>query len=319
MVTRKIELIRSTGGPHLQVEMNSILKKFAGFEAFFDQLRCVDPVMKKVSVHGNPTLGMIDENCFALLTRAEPCDNCISMRAYLANQSFFKIEYTETDIYLFTAIPFELPDRRVVAEFIQRVTDSLVFEGSSPHDHSEIHNILNRLQRIAVRDSLTGVFNRRYIDERFSSDIAGTLLGGQSLSIIFADIDYFKNVNDQYGHAIGDCVLKIFAAQLASVTRRRNDWVARYGGEEFLVCLPGASLSKAVEVAEAMRSLVAQTPVDCDGQQVAITASFGVCSMEPDSSATLSDLVSCADKHMYIAKQTGRNKVVSPLSAEGGS
>jgi len=318
-VTQKNKTHEIYGGPNLQVEMKSILEKFAGFEALFDHLRCVDPVMKKVSVHGNPAMGAIDGNCFDLLSRARPCDNCISMRAYLANQSFFKIEYTETDIYLITAIPFELPDRRVVVEFIQRVTDSLVFEGSSPHDQSEIHSILDRLQRIAVRDSLTGVFNRRYIDERLSSEIAGTLLGGQSLAIIFADIDYFKNVNDQYGHAIGDCVLKSFAAKLVSVTRRRNDWVARYGGEEFLVYLPGASLAKAVEVAEAMRSLVAQAPVDCDGQQITITASFGVCSMEPDSFAALSDLVSCADKHMYIAKQTGRNKVVSPLSAEGGS
>lgn len=303
----------------MQSELKSVLDNFAGFADLFDQVRCVDPVMKKVMVHGDPSLVKIDERCFDLLDREGPCENCISMRAYLANQSFFKIEYTDTDTYLVTALPAELPDRRVVVEFVQRATDSLIFTGNSNNEQAEIYSILDRLQKIAVRDSLTGVFNRRYVDERFASEIASALLGGQSLSIIFADIDNFKKVNDQYGHATGDCVLKSFAAQLVSVARRSNDWVARYGGEEFLVCLPGASLAKAVEVAEAMRSLVAQTPVDCDGQQVAITASFGVCSMEPDSPRTLTDLVSCADKHMYIAKQTGRNRVVSPLSAEGGS
>jgi diguanylate cyclase (GGDEF)-like protein len=123
------------------------------------------------------------------------------------------------------------------------------------------------------------------------------------------DIDFFKNVNDTYGHLVGDCTLKSIATTLNRSLKRDNDWVARYGGEEFLICLPGAPLEIAKELAEIIRKKVESTPITSGEQEFFITASFGVSSVTPKSGATITTLIEEADKKLYEAKRNGRNRV----------
>lgn len=134
------------------------------------------------------------------------------------------------------------------------------------------------------------------------------------LSVIFCDIDFFKSVNDQYGHSLGDRVLVEFVACLDKELRTDIDWLVRYGGEEFMVVLPETSLPQAIEVAERMRVSVENVVrINVPGKApLTITASFGVA--EREEGDTVETLVHRADDCLYYAKEHGRNQVQPPLA-----
>ncbi|WP_322400670.1 GGDEF domain-containing protein [Massilia luteola] len=167
-----------------------------------------------------------------------------------------------------------------------------------------------QLQHAAARDHLTGCFNRRYLHENLMRP--EQMPDGQ-LTVVLCDIDHFKRINDTYGHACGDAVLRSFAAALGRMTREEVDRVVRYGGEEFLVVLPGTDLEGGVRLAERLRTHVAATSIPApDGLgNVATTASFGVACLHvaPDMRHALRDLIAVADKLMYDAKRAGRDCV----------
>jgi len=167
-----------------------------------------------------------------------------------------------------------------------------------------------RILKLATTDSLTGVLNRRAFFERMEQEINRSLRENTSLSLILTDIDYFKKVNDRYGHQVGDLVLQGFTEQLLN-SSRPYDFVGRYGGEEFVICLPGAGLSQSGSVAERMRSKVEEmkTVLPDGSQSIRITASFGVTSFLMDSKEKADSLIKRADNALYKAKNEGRNRV----------
>ncbi|GIE78692.1 hypothetical protein Aph02nite_46420 [Actinoplanes philippinensis] len=157
--------------------------------------------------------------------------------------------------------------------------------------------------RLAVTDSLTGLHNRRFVNERLADrdtvrpDPAGVLV---------IDLDHFKRINDTYGHLTGDIVLRAAAARISAVSRA-GDLVARWGGEEFVVLLPRTGDADAADIAERIRQEIARTPVDLTGATLTITASIGVAT-GPHADGDL--LVDRADQALYDAKRAGRNRVV---------
>ncbi len=171
-----------------------------------------------------------------------------------------------------------------------------------------IYELLNRyfyaqLKRQALKDFLTGLFNRRYFDEILRWEIEFSKRYKHPLSIILFDIDDFKCINDKYGHQFGDQVLKVIA-ELTKKHIRSSDVPARYGGEEFIILLPETDLKGAVKVAEKLRHIIETSPID----GVKITASFGVTELLDGD--TLDSLIERADKALYQAKRQGKNKVV---------
>jgi len=128
------------------------------------------------------------------------------------------------------------------------------------------------------------------------------------------DLDYFKKVNDQYGHQVGDHVLIAFVQCIKGTFRNDIDWVARYGGEEFIIVLPETDANGARVLAERIRNTIANRVILCDGKEVRITASFGVTGFDADTSAEListEDLIRKADTSLYQAKAEGRDRVVT--------
>lgn len=200
----------------------------------------------------------------------------------------------------------ELNNRKFVIELLKNTTDRM---DTGNENLAEIYKMIDSMNSLVLKDTLTGIYNRRYIFEKLPVDIISASLSEQSLSIIMADIDFFKRVNDTYGHSVGDCTLKSFANSLSGCIRREGDWVSRYGGEEFLICLPSAGLEKAIEIAELMRKTVENNAIFCGEHTVKITASFGVCSIKPTTGASVVNLIELADKKLYIAKNNGRNRV----------
>ena len=167
-----------------------------------------------------------------------------------------------------------------------------------------------RMLKLATTDFLTGVLNRRAFFERIEQEINRSLRENTSLSLILTDIDYFKKVNDRYGHQSGDMVLQRFTEQLLN-SSRPYDFVGRYGGEEFLICLPGTDISQSGSVAERMRSKAEEMKVMLpDGSQsIRITASFGVTSFLMGSKEKADSLIKRVDNALYKAKNEGRNRV----------
>lgn len=168
---------------------------------------------------------------------------------------------------------------------------------------------LDRLKQDAVNESLadplTGLGNRRSFDQSIMKEIARARRGGAALSLVMCDLDFFKQVNDTYGHDVGDEVLKSFAKLIAS-TIRSFDIATRFGGEEFTILMPGADMMQAMTIAERIRSALDRFNLDIPSKR--ITASFGVATLS--SSDNPDSLLKKADLAMYRAKATGRNRVV---------
>lgn len=169
--------------------------------------------------------------------------------------------------------------------------------------------LFQKVQQLAITDELTGAYNRRYFFELLDLELARSRRYNHSISLLMIDIDHFKSVNDRYGHATGDQVLKSVCAQIDQ-TVRESDSLGRYGGEEFILLLPETPLDRAVEVAERLRRMVENTKMRVDGVEISVTLSIGAAAIGPDSKDSDS-LVQSADRAMYQAKEAGRNRVSS--------
>ncbi|MGH3102638.1 MAG: diguanylate cyclase [Gaiellaceae bacterium] len=173
-------------------------------------------------------------------------------------------------------------------------------------DNARLHAIV---ERQALVDGLTGLANRRHGEDALDSELSRARRFGSPLSIVLADLDDFKRVNDRYGHPAGDVVLGEFA-QVLLESVREIDLAARWGGEEFVVMLPGTESAGAVQVAERIRATFAErTILTPEGVPLRVTASFGVASVPP--SGTQEELLSAADGALYEAKAAGKNTVVA--------
>jgi len=171
------------------------------------------------------------------------------------------------------------------------------------------------LRNQSIRDSLTGLFNRRFMEESLEREVRRAARNQEGLALLMLDLDHFKHFNDTFGHQAGDVLLRGFGDFLSQGTRG-HDVVCRYGGEEFLIFLSGTSVDAACERADLLREDLKQLTVRHAGQVLgSVTASFGV-SAYPDHGATVEALVRAADKALYRAKQEGRDRVVvaNPVS-----
>jgi len=164
------------------------------------------------------------------------------------------------------------------------------------------------IKNIAIYDTLTGLHNRRYFEERLGVDTQKSFYSGSPLSLVMVDIDHFKKVNDTFGHTEGDQVLCKISSLLKNSVRKK-DTVARYGGEEFILILPEASLESSFVIAERIRRLVENTSFEVGRAQVKITISMGISNFPSHRAKSKEELVKMADQALYDAKREGRNKV----------
>ena len=171
----------------------------------------------------------------------------------------------------------------------------------------------SNLEKEALTDALTGVNNRRFLDKSMADHWDICMKAGRYLSVLIFDIDHFKDFNDRYGHQQGDECLKVFAGHLKKSVFRPDDVVGRFGGEEFVVVLPFTDKISAVRIADSIRETIEkmEIPVVNSMEHVGITVSCGVASVIPTNMLSLDILLRAADKALYKAKHSGRNKVCS--------
>lgn len=172
----------------------------------------------------------------------------------------------------------------------------------------EVREVNARLREWAIRDGLTGLYNHRHFQELLRTEMARARRYGQPLACLMLDIDHFKQVNDTYGHPLGDEVLKRLAATLTDVARE-VDIIARYGGEEFVVIAPNTDREGARRLAERIRAAVGDRAVEFEGEPVCTTVSIGVATHHDPGVADERGLVKRADAALYHAKRNGRDQV----------
>lgn len=247
--------------------------------------------------------------CFPDLTPAQVLEHlncCLSMGKPLLN-----LIHSGNRLLLLIESPFPMQGRTALLEILVDGTDNIFFNMSEWDTERKLICELKHLHEQNITDSLTGLYNRRYIDDGLPVAIRNCITQEQPLSILFADVDFYKNVNDRYGHAAGDFVLSELAGIFAQSTRKKEDWVARYGGEEFLIFLNDCENKTAKDVAERMRIAIMDHVFLYNGQSIRITCSFGVITIDDFSVSLSTDkILDTVDKRLFQAKRLGRNVVV---------
>lgn len=175
----------------------------------------------------------------------------------------------------------------------------------------ELRTANRRLHEFSLRDGLTGVHNRRYLDETLAHAVAQARERKAPIALLMLDIDHFKRINDSYGHLAGDDCLRAVADVLRRHVREGDDFVARYGGEEFVVLLPGATRDDGARRGEVLRSEVAALRIEGHGETIMLTISLGLAALSGDDLHSGPDkLIRAADAALYRAKREGRNRLV---------
>ncbi len=284
-----------------------------------------DEVLESVSIWGEPVLAVktfIPQDCWAVrrgrihqVVERDPLMNCRHLKDYeapcatcipLINQGqaigmlhLQTIDETGPMSDAFMSGPPDLPDEKLVATFTDHIALAL----------SNLR-LKQKLYQLAIRDGLTGLHNRRYMEESLEREIHRAKRKGTSLGILMMDIDHFKNFNDRHGHEAGDTLLKALGNYLKNSVRA-DDISCRYGGEEFTLILPDLTLETALLRAEALRAGVEQLRVHYRGWELEkISLSIGV-ALFPQNGTNWEITLREADKALYEAKESGRNRVVA--------
>lgn len=207
-------------------------------------------------------------------------------------------------------LSFDIPD--TVLDEIQHNIEEIIQSFPIPDDNKldvikKINFMYTQTKYLSVTDGLTGLYNRRHFECNFEREFLRAERYSSKLSLAMIDIDFFKKINDTYGHGCGDYVLREIA-YLALQTFRKTDMVFRYGGEEFVVILTETDIDNAIIPCERLRKNVEMYPFSYGGESFNVTVSIGVCEKKSDVS-TAFNLFEYADKALYSAKNNGRNRV----------
>jgi len=196
----------------------------------------------------------------------------------------------------------DITDRKQVEKKLRDANDRLQSQ------LIEIGLLQSKLRSQAIRDPLTNLFNRRYLEETLDRELARAAREGYSVCVVMMDLDHFKKVNDTYGHEAGDHVLKALANTLAEQSRR-GDFACRFGGEEFVVVMPNIGIDTAFQRAEKLRRSLNSLYVPYGGHNLTVTISMGIASY-PMNGETREEVLRAADSAMYAAKKAGRDHIL---------
>lgn len=281
-----------------------VKERLSIFKNLYDVIRIIDPVRKKSIISKNSNIKRIENDCYSFWENNDSCENCISNKAYTEQDTFTKIEYNKGKMYFIIATPVKFEGKDYILEMIKEVD----MEDLHIDTNGELKDIISDLNKKTITDELTGVYNRRYISERLPIDINKSLDMKRPLSVAIADIDYFKSINDSYGHVIGDWVLKDICKIMKSCLVEDDHYIGKYGGDEFFIVLNDCNVENAVKIAENIRKNVERHKFKHENKDINITLSLGISTLS--SFITLNDLIMDLDKKLYKAKNSGRNKII---------
>jgi len=278
-----------------------------------DTVRFVDPLKNIVIDYKEKKLTETKEKCYNCWCQSTLCDNCVSVNAYQQNSSLIKFVTGSGSIIMVTAIPVENSDTPLVMEIFNDVTTSLIFDSASNTNVKDNLEAVWMLDDMAIKDQLTSLYNRRFVDARLNTVLRTAHSKNNPVSVLFIDIDDFKDINDKFGHDIGDIALKEAAGIFNEVIRKEIDWAARFGGDEFVICLNHADEGVADIISERICEKARKINIPVNGEALRFTVSIGAHTMRQEK-LTASEIIKIADQNMYKSKSEGKNRITSSVS-----
>jgi len=288
---------------YIDPTLKKIIEEITSYDEMYDLIRMVDPIQKKVLSFENNAWHMEPGFCYDVYEEGHICKNCVSIRALNTDRTSIKTQFVKDKLHMVTAVPVDINGRKVVFELFKDIADS---QDLIQEQLKEMQNLIVKTNELLVTDVLTNIYNRRFIEERLPVDFATHQALGIPAQIVMIDIDFFKCVNDQYGHLVGDKVLKEFA-KLMKQTFVETEVIARYGGEEFLI-YDARDIRETLQSTEELRKKVENHPFVFEDRIIYITISAGIYTIQNETPKSAIDK---ADERLYEAKNTGRNKIIN--------
>ncbi len=292
--------------------LKDISERLFPFKNLYDVIRLVDPINNKVidsypnnSIENNKSL-----TCYKFWNKDEPCENCTSLNAYIENNTFYKLEIKDAELYMIISSPFEINNTTYVVELIKNITKTGYFKADNYDD--SFRNLFNTVSDLLHKDDLTGVYTKKFMYDYLIKELANTSKSYSFLSVMMIDIDFFKKINDTYGHLVGDEVLKDFVKIISSCIKDENALFGRFGGEEFILISKHDDIDKIESLGNTILTSVENHLFKYDDILLKLTCSLGVytVSTKDCETSTMEDIIHIADSNLYSAKKSGRNRMI---------
>ncbi|MGE1063200.1 GGDEF domain-containing protein [Megasphaera paucivorans] len=272
----------------------------------YDVVRIVDPIFNKVIYNGHNTNVAPSTVCYNVLEKNRFCSNCISLRALSENKTLIKFEMLNNEFCMVTGTPFRYKGGRYAIELFQDITHKSVWNSIISNTEENFTEAILRLNDSLFKDGLTEIFNRRFINERLPVEIFKQSISDFPACLFMIDINYFKRINDTYGHQGGDAILREFAALLKDKMPNATSWTARYGGDEFLIYLDQITKEQARKLAAEIYRDTEKHSFTSEDKTIKTTCSIGACMLQPEMD--MHEWIKRADTNLYIAKSKRNEK-----------
>jgi len=286
--------------------ISQIVDRLSIFENLYDTIRIIDPLDKKVLECVNENGHEYDKTCFGYWKKGSLCQNCVSIRVYWEQGTQVKLEYLEDKVYMIIASHVVIDNHRYIVEMIKNISP----ENNLVSKETKMHNIESFIQEMnnkAVTDELTGVYNRRYLQERLPVDMNQCMQNNRPISLIALDLDMFSDVNRLYSYMAGDKVLREAAQILLEQSAKINGWVAKYGGDKFVIVLNNYNEIDGYSLAENIRKTIENSVFEWEEDSIKITASLTVCQLKQTKN-DIDEILHLIKDGIYQAKNSGRNR-----------
>ena len=316
---RLIEKEKEVFGSNRFDQVIAVLNAVGFPESISTSLECLANTDDGESIEST-SLKLANQTSYLLLTENPDLETVRSISKRLSKLTGFNIEQSqqlfdstlESYKEVASVLSYENPKAKSLREIELEAKMSLIQETMALQmSNAEVQRENSELKDMAYIDALTGLGNRRQYDGMFAAEMERCARMNRPLALIVVDIDHFKSVNDTHGHAAGDSILANVASRL-SLHIRSYDFLFRFGGEEFVLILPETSEDECRIVAERLRESIAAQAFEFEEKQIPVTISIGGANFSKELNGTEETLFKQADENLYVAKQTGRNKVVLP-------
>lgn len=287
-----------------QIDVLAVLEGKSEINNLFSVARLVDVSNNYICKIVDGKVVPTNRKCFCIWERNRPCKNCITNRAFVEQKQITKLQYLNNAVQLMLAIPVVYNNNnRYVLELIKDITDSLVIHDDYHPDNTDINDIVNELNTLAVMDPFTNLFNKKYIDKQMREDISEANSSNGIYTLALFDIDNFKWVNDTYGHYTGDLVIQDVVDVIHKHIDNLNCWAARYGGDEFLLAFRGESMENVINCCESIKSDIGRKEYEVGDSRFVSSVSIGVYQFKPGID-TYETLLNNVDIAMYDNKKS---------------
>ena len=290
------------------ITLDTLEKELTFFQKMYDVVRIVDPVSKHVLDLRKCQVAETNEICHNYWKNGKICDNCISIRSFQENKSYMKIEQSSDIIMLVTALPVKTKERPVILELLKNVTDTMMLGTGEYHEGEKMYDLISKMNDLIMKDELTSLYNRRFINERLPVDIIDATITNQKLTVMLLDIDNLKQVNDSYGHSVGDIVIQAVGQALQNTVVKEGHWSARFGGDEFIISLKNTTLVEANVQLQAIHDEINKIIIPVNDANIHVSVSIGAYTL--DDRLTAEEVIKQADVAMYKLKSKRKNKVI---------